>query len=269
MTVRPSVHNRLNLSGKRIGKLSVKEDVGRDKNYNTQWLCLCDCGNTSIVRGSSLNRGLTNSCGCGIADRPRRACKKPKAICSVPECREVHHSKQFCSIHYSRWKRHGDPLKTIYAPVGEPERFLRETVLPYTGEDCLTWPYGKAHGYGRINYLGEPIGVHRLVCSLVHGDPPSPIHQAAHSCGRGHLACVSPNHLSWKTQAGNSADAIRHGVTNRGRKNPGAKLSETAIAAIRAARGTRTQAELSKEFGVDPSTISYIHSKRIWGWLET
>lgn len=36
----------------------------RDKRRQYHWLCQCDCGNTSIVRGKSLIQGNTKSCGC-------------------------------------------------------------------------------------------------------------------------------------------------------------------------------------------------------------
>jgi len=29
------------------------------------WFCQCDCGNTAVVRGTSLRYGSTKSCGCG------------------------------------------------------------------------------------------------------------------------------------------------------------------------------------------------------------
>jgi len=61
---------RKDISGKRFGKLVVVSPAGSDKN-GAKWLCECDCGNTSIVRGKNLRRGLTGSCGCdrGVSRR--------------------------------------------------------------------------------------------------------------------------------------------------------------------------------------------------------
>lgn len=50
------------LTGKRFGKLLV---LGLYcTNRNTKWNCLCDCGNSHIVRSSHLLSGNIKSCGC-------------------------------------------------------------------------------------------------------------------------------------------------------------------------------------------------------------
>ena len=53
-----------NLIGKRFGKLKVIAFYGRAKNRTILWKCLCDCGNTTIVRANHLKHGHTKSCGC-------------------------------------------------------------------------------------------------------------------------------------------------------------------------------------------------------------
>jgi len=54
----------IDLTGNKYGMLTV---VCREKNLSdgfTAWRCLCECGNTKIVRGANLKRGSTKSCGC-------------------------------------------------------------------------------------------------------------------------------------------------------------------------------------------------------------
>jgi hypothetical protein len=94
-----------------------------------------------------------------------------------------------------------------------------EIAIHHKGEECLPWPFSEAAaGYGRIVVDGKHTLAHRHVCTLVHGEPPTPKHEAAHSCGKGHEACVSGDHLSWKTHADNQADRLIHGTSNRGKK---------------------------------------------------
>lgn len=53
----------INYLGKKIGKLTVIEFLGRDeKRGNGLWKCLCECGNEKIITTSDLK--TVKSCGC-------------------------------------------------------------------------------------------------------------------------------------------------------------------------------------------------------------
>jgi hypothetical protein len=52
------------LTGRTFGKYAVIGFEGRDKTGNRLWFCRCFCGNERIVRGASLTRGGSRSCGC-------------------------------------------------------------------------------------------------------------------------------------------------------------------------------------------------------------
>lgn len=52
------------LTGKRFGKLTVLRMSHRDSRRQYHWICQCECGNIATVRGNSLTRGNTKSCGC-------------------------------------------------------------------------------------------------------------------------------------------------------------------------------------------------------------
>ena len=54
----------IDLTGKRFGRLVVIKRLENDKHYSACWLCKCDCGNIKSIKGNSLRRGLTVSCGC-------------------------------------------------------------------------------------------------------------------------------------------------------------------------------------------------------------
>jgi hypothetical protein len=141
---------------------------------------------------------------------------------------------------------------------GQAIKFLRAHVA-HEGADCLTFPMrgrdGK--GYGTLGYLGKPRLAHRLMCELAHGAPPTPLHHAAHSCGNGHLACVNPRHLSWKTASENQADTIAHGTCKK-KGGTRQKLTDEQVAEIRAWRGIKTQKALGELYCVRPETIGQI-----------
>jgi hypothetical protein len=186
-------------------------------------------------------------------------------ICSIPGCAKRHEARGWCACHYERWRTSGDPLVACTTP-GEPLQYFRESVLTYDGDACLSWPYAKSDGRGVIRLNKRNHYVHRLVCEHAYGPPPSPEHEAAHSCGNGHNGCVAQKHLRWATHQENMSDRVIHGTSNRGSRSPVAKLTEENVRAIRALKGKMTQKEIGAMFGVTQGAISYIHCGR--GWTE-
>lgn len=61
---------KIDLTGRRSGRLLVIREAGRDKHGNVLWLCRClgkhgdDCGKEVVVRGDHLRSEHTQSCGC-------------------------------------------------------------------------------------------------------------------------------------------------------------------------------------------------------------
>lgn len=56
--------NRLNLTDRRFGKLTVIAATDQRKNGQTVWYCRCDCGKQKYVQTTYLTTGDTQSCGC-------------------------------------------------------------------------------------------------------------------------------------------------------------------------------------------------------------
>lgn len=141
-------------------------------------------------------------------------------LCSIPDCGKTVVARDLCGLHYQRLMRRGDPQAEYLAkqtPKGDAYRYFCDVVMAYEGDDCLIWPYNRRKdGYAYLSFRNRMRTVHRLVCELVRGMPTSKSrNQAAHSCGNGHLGCVTANHLSWKTPLENSADIKRHGPRDK------------------------------------------------------
>jgi hypothetical protein len=142
----------------------------------------------------------------------------------------------------------------------------------YQGDACLTYPFWRSpQGYGVV-YIGVPIrrtGAHRLMCRLAHGAPAEETLEAAHECGKGHLGCVNPKHLSWKTHSANVRDTVAHGMHNtRGERHGRARLSEADVVRIREAVAIgKMMKDLAREYGVHRSTISLAASGKNWSHL--
>lgn len=193
---------------------------------------------------------------------------RPKRICSVEECGKQVEARGWCKMHYMRFRRHGN-LRVTRTRCGQPLGFLDDVALPYAGDECLIWPFSRTEsGYGRV-WIGDQLCVaSRVVCERAHGPPPSPKHEAAHSCGNGHLGCINPHHLRWALPVENAVDKRMHGTDPRGTRNGQAKLTEDGAKRILALKGAAPQEELARQFGVSRQTISAIHRRENWAWLE-
>lgn len=197
-------------------------------------------------------------------------------ICSVPGCGQTLRARGLCNRHYLRQRNRGiletpeDRIRPDRVALhAERLRFLNEVVLVYEGDDCLTGPFSRYnYGYAKFNMDGRRVLLSREVCRRVHGEPPTPLHQAAHSCGKGHLGCINPNHLSWKTRKENEADKLIHGTHIRGERHASAKLTEQDVLQIMALlkKGV-THRSIAADFKISRPYIGKILRGERWGWL--
>lgn len=146
---------------------------------------------------------------------------------------------------------------------GEAYKWLIDHV-GYQGDDCLQWPFCRDPrvGRGRLGYGGEHYWAHRLMCVLAHGEPPTPKHQAAHNCGKGHYGCCNPRHLAWKTNSENQLDRRKNGNMLRNRGGWRGQISRTQQQEIVALKGKKTQMEIARQFGVSLGCVQYWHGVR-------
>lgn len=52
------------MMGQKIGRLVVIARVADPTALGARWLCICDCGEQTVVFGGALRSGSTRSCGC-------------------------------------------------------------------------------------------------------------------------------------------------------------------------------------------------------------
>ena len=71
----------INLMGQRFGKLEVVCIDHLGVRNTRHWLCLCDCGNTTVQIGADLKNGKVKSCGCGRYEKLRE--RNTKHGCST------------------------------------------------------------------------------------------------------------------------------------------------------------------------------------------
>lgn len=106
------------LTGQRFGRLTVLHTEGRNNQGKYKWLCLCDCGNTTVVTGTYLTHGDTRSCGCLHTDILIEHNKKPE-------------KKKSTSAHNAIYKKkHGGRNSRLYRVWGGMKKRCFDTNSP-------------------------------------------------------------------------------------------------------------------------------------------
>lgn len=76
----------VDITGKRFGKLTVISRAA-PTGANAKWNCQCDCGKETVVIGTKLRNGHTQSCGClnaeavSLAKKTHGLTKTPTYVC--------------------------------------------------------------------------------------------------------------------------------------------------------------------------------------------
>lgn len=71
MQSKKRVHNFVDLTGSKFGRLLVLSESSERRNRESCWICLCECGNEFVTSGCSLRNGGTKSCGCLRSEHSR------------------------------------------------------------------------------------------------------------------------------------------------------------------------------------------------------
>jgi hypothetical protein len=195
--------------------------------------------------------------------------RTPGRHCMVEGCDNPHAAKGLCSIHYQRALRNPTNFEQPrIAPAGAPLAFIEEA-LKSKSDECLLWPYAHNGGYGFMRHpeTGKKVRVQRFICDRAHGPAPTDNHQAAHSCGKGHMGCINPRHLRWATAKENGADKTLHQKRDQKRFHT-AKLTEGQVRTIRSMKDHVRQRDVARHFSVTDDTIAAIWSGRTWAWLK-
>lgn len=88
----------MDMTGTKVGRLTVIARAGSDEWYRALWLCSCECGNSVVIAGQNLRTGLragnVRSCGCTPAHKTCNRCKCDKPLAD------------FAPNKYGKFRRH-------------------------------------------------------------------------------------------------------------------------------------------------------------------
>lgn len=133
-----------------------------------------------------------------------------KPTCSIEDCDRLAHARGWCSTHYYRWQKHGDPL--VVRQI-QGDDFARVFSYVDASGDCWEWT-GKVnlYGYGSVR-IGKTSNrlAHRAVWELLVGPIPDGL-QIDHLCRN--RACVNPDHLEPVTPRVNLMRGVTRAAEN-------------------------------------------------------
>ena len=137
-------------------------------------------------------------------------------VCAILECKSEVYARTWCTKHYRRWQKHGDPMQVLHLRgVGTPEQ--RFWMKVDKSGSCWLWTAGKNRkGYGLFKPShGENTAAHRYSYMLAHG-PISEGLYLDHICRQ--PACVNPAHLREVTPAQNAQHQDGHSDSKSGHR---------------------------------------------------
>ena len=110
---------KLELAGKKYGKLTLVEVVGVNTSRQRIWRCLCDCGNEHHAAQGHITKGKITSCGCY---RKKKA--TTHGMTRTPEWFAYQHAKSRCKPGYEKHEHYFD--RGIYFTYSSFEEFFAE-----------------------------------------------------------------------------------------------------------------------------------------------
>lgn len=137
--------------------------------------------------------------------------------CSIHGCERSVCARNWCKLHYQRWRNHGDPN---WAPATQLERFWERVEMegplpsfrPELGR-CWVWKATpNIAGYGQFSYRGRSTTAHRVAYEMFVGPIPNGLH-VDHLCRV--RSCVNPEHLEAVTRAENQRRGLRGDLLTR------------------------------------------------------
>lgn len=224
-------------------------------------------------------------------------------LCSIDGCGKPVRARDWCSTHYWRWHRTGDPTKIV--------RPFVDGVTPCRAPDCAiaarlrgycSKHYERMRRTNRLDTSRTPPGSTATfidnVALTFEGDeclvwPFARDHEGygkAFYGGKrrkasrivcelangaapkdleaahtcGYSSCVNPRHLRWATPQENTDDKRRHGTIPRGEGHPNSKLTNEQAKQIFSLYGSRPSSEIAAQFGVSLGTVYVIGERIYW-----
>lgn len=209
--------------------------------------------------------------------------------CLISGCPKRARGHGWCSTHYTRWRKTGDPLGLL-PPNRKPpplrpvrpkrERWEEHVQRASEPDGCWIWQGSRGnYGYGQLR-TGDPGKLeraHRLAWEFYRGSIPIGL-QVLHRCDN--PPCVNPDHLFIGTPRDNAADRqrkgrqnrksgdLRHRVPHGEQMGRAAHLTTADVIRIRerVAAG-ESRASVARDFPISAQQVGSIVARKSWSHI--
>ncbi len=183
----------------------------------------------------------------------------------------------YCSMHYQRYKKYGDPLKAITPHL--KGKTIEEKLLnnrEIDENDCWNWtgarisPKSSKFRYGTLNVgKGKTELVHRLAYTLWIAKIPFGLF-VCHKCDN--PACFNPDHLFVGDNQDNMRDKVKKGRSytgdHKGENNAAAKLTTEQVQDIKQLLTDGMKYKfIAEKYGITSAAVSAIKNEDRWGHI--
>lgn len=134
----------------------------------------------------------------------------PETTCTIDGCDNRSVARGWCSKHYYRWKRHGDPNVVSAKGNSTESRFWAKVDVGHP-LGCWGWTAAKDKGYGRFRIGSQTDGTRTMVAAH-RWSYEQLIDEIPDGMTLDHLCrnppCVNPDHLEVVSQAENTRRGV-------------------------------------------------------------
>ncbi len=192
---------------------------------------------------------------------------RKRGTCSIEGCQSLHIRKGYCQYHYLRFEYNGDPLKGRPYRRGDIQKFVEKAINSSTNE-CIIWPFKLSTDTAYPNFTknGRKHVVSRYVLEATVGPPKNNKQMALHAP----IICHNKKCINPKHLRWGDDHENYIDKTLDGTVNRGERhgISKLTQESVLYIRKSSMQTSvLAKLYGVSASTICDIKSRRTWAWL--
>lgn len=197
-----------------------------------------------------------------------------RKICILDGCDKYRQGQGYCTSHYTRFRKYGDPLGGLPGRLSTAiESFNYYVIMAQQDDDCWGWRGSfcgrHPHNYGVFSTQKIKYKAHRFSYTEYVGEIPDG-YEVCHTCDN--TLCSNPKHLFIGTHADNMQDMKEKGRRkniNIGDKNGRALLTlDQAITIKESYTGRRGEIiELASLFDVDVQVIGRLLRGNTWKQL--